>query len=90
MLKFKQKNTPSWEIILNKKLLKLTKPQFAFGLELEPNSQFANDFNIFQVEIIPTSIQDLKQDEGELDSVEETLKLYISIAGTWLWLNLAP
>jgi len=51
---------------------------------------FANDFNIFQVEIIPTSIQDLKQDEGELDSVEETLKLYISIAGTWLWLNLAP
>ncbi len=51
---------------------------------------FADDFNDFQVEVFPTSIENLKQDEGELDSIEETLKLYISIAGTWLWLNLAP
>ncbi len=51
---------------------------------------FEKDFNINQIEIIPTPIENLKQDEGELDSVEETLKLYISIAGTWLWLNLAP
>ena len=51
---------------------------------------FAENYNDYQIEIIPTPILDLKQDEGELDSVEETLKLYISIAGTWLWLNLAP
>ncbi len=51
---------------------------------------FAENYNEYQIEIIPTSIENLKQDEGELDSVEETLKLYISIAGTWLWLNLAP
>jgi hypothetical protein len=51
---------------------------------------FADDFNDYQIELTPTSIIDLKQDEGELDSIDETLKLYISIAGTWLYLNLAP
>lgn len=51
---------------------------------------FADDFNDYQIEVIPTSIENLKQDEGELDSIEETLKLYISIVGTWLYLNLAP
>ena len=51
---------------------------------------FADDFNDYQIEVFPTSIENLRQDEGELDSIEETLKLYISIAGTWLWLNLAP
>ncbi len=50
---------------------------------------FADDFNNYQVELV-ISIEDLEQDEGELDKYEETLKLYISIAGTWLWLNLAP
>ena len=62
-------------------------------LSFDPYSHsyyFADDFNDYQVEIFPTSIENLKQDEGELDSIEETLKLYISIAGTWLWLNLAP
>lgn len=62
-------------------------------LSFDPYSNsyyFADDFNDFQVEVFPTSIENLKQDEGELDSIEETLKLYISIAGTWLWLNLAP
>lgn len=51
---------------------------------------FADDFNDYQVEVIPTSVENLKQDEGELYSIEETLKLYTSIAGTWLYLNLAP
>lgn len=50
---------------------------------------FADDFNNYQIELV-ISIEELKQDEGELDKYEETLKLYISIAGTWLWLNLAP
>jgi len=50
---------------------------------------FADDFNDYQIELV-ISIEDLKQDEGELDKYEETLKLYISIVGTWLWLNLAP
>ncbi len=62
-------------------------------LSFDPYSHsyyFADDFNDYQVEVFPTSIENLKQDEGELDSIEETLKLYISIAGTWLWLNLAP
>lgn len=62
-------------------------------LSFDPYSHsyyFADDFNDYQVEIFPTSIENLKQDEGELDSIEETLKLYISIAGTWLYLNLAP
>lgn len=62
-------------------------------LSFDPYSHsyyFADDFNDYQIEVFPTSIENLKQDEGELDSIEETLKLYISIAGTWLWLNLAP
>lgn len=50
---------------------------------------FADDFNDYQIELV-ISIEELKQNEGELDKYEETLKLYISIAGTWLWLNLAP
>ena len=50
---------------------------------------FADDFNDYQIELV-ISIDNLNQDEGELDKYEETLKLYISIAGTWLWLNLAP
>lgn len=49
---------------------------------------FADDFNEFQIELF-VSLEDLNQDEGELDKYEETLKLYVSIAGTRLWLNLA-
>ncbi len=62
-------------------------------LSFDPYTQsyyFADDFNDYQVEVFPTSVENLKQDEGELDSIEETLKLYTSIAGTWLYLNLAP
>ena len=70
-------------------LLNLNRKVFSFNPYIH-SYYFADDFNIWQVEITPTPIIDLKQDEGELDSVEETLKLYISIAGTWLYLNLAP
>ncbi|TXH20207.1 MAG: hypothetical protein E6Q95_06205 [Chitinophagaceae bacterium] len=53
---------------------KLTKPQFTFGLELEPNSQFANDFNI------ANSLQQMEKNEGEMIKQVSYLIVFNSFA----------